>query len=70
MIARSVLCRLAEIYARVGERDRALDLLQKLVGVPNAIYYGQLKLEPAWDPLRSDPRFNQLLAQLAPNGGK
>jgi hypothetical protein len=45
-------------------------LLQKLVGVPNAIYYGQLKLEPAWDPLRSDPRFNQLLAQLAPNGGK
>jgi hypothetical protein len=60
----------AEIYARVGERDRALDLLQKLVGVPHAIYYGQLKLEPAWDPLRSDPRFNQLLAQLAPNDGK
>jgi hypothetical protein len=70
MIARSVLCRLAEIYARVGERDRALAVLQKLVAVPNAINYGPLKLEPAWDPLRRDPRFNQSLAQLAPNGGK
>ena len=70
VIAPSVLSRLAEIYARVGERDRALELLQKLVAVPNAIYYGQLKLEPAWDPLRSDRRFNQLLVQLAPNEAK
>jgi hypothetical protein len=61
---------LAEIYARLGEPDRALELLEKLVPVPNALYYGELKLEPAWDPLRSNPRFNQLLAQLAPNDTK
>ena len=70
VIAPSVLCRLAAIYARVGEPDRAFELLEKLVPVPNALYYGELKLEPAWDPLRSDPRFQQLLAQLAPNDTK
>jgi TolB-like protein len=70
IIAPGVLARLAAIYARVGERDRALELLEKLVPVPNALYYGDLKLEPAWDPLRSDPRFQQLLAQLAPNDSK
>ena len=70
VIAPNVAYRLAAIYARVGERDRALELLEKLVPVPNALYYGELKLEPAWDPLRSDPRFQQLLAQLAPNDTK
>ncbi len=70
VIAPSVLCRLAKIYARLGEPDRAFELLEKLVPVPNSLYYGELKLEPAWDPLRSDPRFQQLLAQLAPNEGK
>jgi len=70
IIAPGLLCRLAEIYARVGEPDRAFELLEKLVPVPNALYYGELKLGPAWDPIRSDPRFNQLLAQLAPNEGK
>ena len=70
IIAPSVLCRVAAIYARVGERDRALELLERLVPVPNALSYGELKLEPAWDSLRSDPRFQQLLAQLAPNEGK
>jgi tetratricopeptide (TPR) repeat protein len=68
--APSVLCRLAAIYARVGERDRSLELLEKLVPVPNALDYGDLKLEPAWDPLRSDPRFQQLLVKLAPNDTK
>jgi tetratricopeptide (TPR) repeat protein len=70
VIAPSVLCRLAAIYARVGERDRSLELLEKLVRVPNALHYGELKLEPAWDPLRSDPRFEQLLVKLAPNEHK
>jgi len=29
--------------------------------------YGELKLDPAWDPIRHDPRFDELLAQLAPH---
>jgi serine/threonine-protein kinase len=61
---------LAAIYARVGERDRSLELLEKLVPVPNALDYGELKLEPAWDPLRNDPRFAKLLDSLAPNESK
>jgi hypothetical protein len=33
---------------------------------PNGIWYGQLKLDRYWDPLREDPRFEKLLAELAP----
>jgi TolB-like protein/lipopolysaccharide biosynthesis regulator YciM len=70
ILAPKVLCRLAAIYARVGERDRAFELLDKLVAVPDAVHYGELKLEPAWDPLRDDPRFAKLLDSLAPNESK
>ena len=31
------------------------------------ISYGQLKLLPVWDPLRGDPRFEKIVASLAPN---
>jgi hypothetical protein len=30
------------------------------------VSYGQLKLEPDWDPLRGDPRFEKIVASLAP----
>jgi len=33
---------------------------------PFGIDYGDLKLNPCWDPLRKDPRFDKLLAELAP----
>jgi hypothetical protein len=32
------------------------------------VSYGQLKLEPDWDPLRGDPRFEKIVASLAPKG--
>jgi hypothetical protein len=35
---------------------------------PNSgISYGGLKFDPGWDPMRKDPRFDKLLAQLAPH---
>jgi hypothetical protein len=34
--------------------------------VPNTLSYGLLKLHPYWDPLRGDPRFEQIVASLAP----
>jgi hypothetical protein len=34
--------------------------------VPGGIAYGELKLDPVWDPLRGDPRFEKIVASLAP----
>ena len=57
---------LAMIYAWTGEQDKAIDELVALIGKPSAPEYGELKLNPFWDPLRKDPRFEKLLAELAP----
>jgi len=54
---------LATIYAWTGEKDLAFEILFTLVKVPNGLGYGSLKLDPAWDNLRDDPRFGDLLAQ-------
>ena len=58
---------LAIIAAWVGEKDLACEQLATAVGPPGAISYGQLKLDPFWDPLRGHPRFEQIVASLAPN---
>ena len=51
---------LAAIYAQVGEKERALELLESLRGVPMAATHGTLRVEPEWDALRGDPRFEKL----------
>jgi serine/threonine-protein kinase len=48
---------LAKIYARVGEAERALDLIDKLLLMPCELSVGLLRLDPVWDPLRDHPRF-------------
>ena len=45
------------------EPDRALDLIKRSLSTPNGVTVPFLKLDPGWDPLRSDPRFQQLIAQ-------
>jgi tetratricopeptide (TPR) repeat protein len=57
---------LAMIYAWVGEKDLALQQLRLYAGQPSFVDYGELKLNPDWDPLRGDPRFEKLIASLAP----
>src|SRR6266403_895654 len=57
---------LAVIYAWVGEHDEALGLLDHLLQTPSGITVPLLKLDPAWDPLRKDPRFEKLIASPAP----
>jgi tetratricopeptide (TPR) repeat protein len=52
---------LAQIYASTGEFDEAFRLLDHLLVVPNGLTIPMLKLDPAWDPLRKDPRFQALL---------
>jgi TolB-like protein/DNA-binding SARP family transcriptional activator len=52
---------IAKIYARVGETDKALDLIDKLLSIPCDLSVGLLRLDPVWDPLRGHSRFQALL---------
>ena len=58
---------LALVYAWTDEVDLAFETLVPLTKMPSGVFYGQLKLDPYWDPLRNDPRFDKLLAELAPH---
>ena len=57
---------LAVIYAWTGEKDRALEHLAVSAQIANGVTYGELKLDPQWDLLRGDPRFEKIVASLAP----
>jgi serine/threonine-protein kinase len=56
----------AIIAAWVGEKDLACEQLAIATRLPGSPSYGQLKLHPYWDPLRGDPRFEKIVASLAP----
>ena len=56
----------AVIAAWVGEKDLACEQLAVVVQPPSNVSYGELKLMPWWDPLRGDPRFEKIVASLAP----
>ncbi len=51
---------LARVYTMLGEKEKALDLLEKITVVPFGPSRSHLKLDPCWDELRNDPRFQQL----------
>ena len=57
---------LAMIAAWAGDKDLACEQLAIAVRPPSTVSYGQLKLEPDWDPLRGDPRFEKIVSSLAP----
>ena len=57
---------LAVIYAWCGDKDHAIEQLAIVTDMPSSVNYGQLKLHPYWDPLRGDPRFEKIVASLAP----
>jgi TolB-like protein/Tfp pilus assembly protein PilF len=54
--------------AWLGEKDLAIEQLETAVRLSNSfeVQYGYLKLHPFWDPLRGDPRFEKIVASLAP----
>ena len=57
---------LAMIAAWTGDKDLACEQLAIAIRPPSTVSYGQLKLLPFWDPLRGDPRFEKIVASLAP----
>jgi len=61
-----VLEGLAQVYTWTGERDRAIEAVEKLLTMPGYVNYGRLKLHPLWAPLRTDPRFEKIVNSLAP----
>ncbi len=61
-----ILQKLARIYAQTGDVNRADNFLEKMITLPNGLGYGTLKLEQDWDALRGDPRFEKIVASLAP----
>jgi tetratricopeptide (TPR) repeat protein len=59
----------AIIAAWAGQKDLAIRHLNEAIPVPTApviTSYGMLKTFPFWDPLRGDPRFEKIVASLAP----
>src|SRR5262245_10660005 len=57
---------LAMIAAWADEKDLACEQLAIATHKPGDLSYGQLKLMPFWDPIRGDPRFEKIVASLAP----
>jgi hypothetical protein len=51
----------AQVYAILGEKDRAIEVLNGLLSRPSAMTVQALRVNPIWDPLRSDPRFQALI---------
>jgi TolB-like protein/class 3 adenylate cyclase/Tfp pilus assembly protein PilF len=56
----------AIVAAWTGEKDLACERLSAAVSHPSVLSYGRLKLLPWWDPLRGNPRFEKIVASLAP----
>jgi hypothetical protein len=61
-----IAANVAHIHAWANQSDFAFEQLNILIKLPDFVTYGDLKTNPAWDPLRKDPRFDKLLAELAP----
>ena len=57
---------LAQIEAQFGNIDASIAALPRLLKVPNGITPGLLRIDPLWDPLRSDPRFQKLCEEKQP----
>jgi TolB-like protein/Flp pilus assembly protein TadD len=66
-VATVVMGGAVEVFAKVGEIDAALELLELLLSMPagRTVSVALLRVWPGFDPLRSDPRFEELLARFA-----
>ncbi len=63
MAGAELLTNLAITYAWAGEKDLAIKQLEEVLRIPSEVCYGRLRLEPYWDSLRGDPRFEKLIEE-------
>jgi hypothetical protein len=61
----TILVYSAEIYSMLGDADRAVPLIERSLAIPSYQQRPALRLDPKWDSIRSDPRFQQLIAEPA-----
>ena len=59
---------MADIYALLGDADHAIPILKRLLQIPyaHAITPALLRLDPVWDQIRNDPRFQELASDKQP----
>ena len=61
---------MAAIYALLGDADHAIPILKRLLQIPygGAMFLtpATLRLDPIWDQIRNDPRFQELAAEKKP----
>ena len=56
----------AQVYAIIGDNARAIELLDGLLSRPSGVTVQNLRVDPAWDPLRADPAFQKLCEEKQP----
>jgi len=57
-----VMAFVAGVYALLGEADAAVDRAKYLLSIPSPLSIGLLQVDPEWDPIRSNPGFERLVA--------
>ena len=60
-VAAEYLSSLVMVYARTGEAEQAISLIERLLNVPNGLALAELRVNWQLDPLRSNPRFQKIL---------
>jgi len=68
IVGGSYLTQLAMAEAQVGEKESALNHIEQLLAIPagHALSRASLRVDPVWDPLRNDPRFQKLSQEKKP----
>ena len=63
---------MAQIYAQLGDADHAIPIIRRLLRIPfsdmsrGVMTPAMLRLDPVWDQIRNDPRFQELAAEKTP----